>query len=80
MVRQLVFDFCEPKRSPLFDALDDSSKEEILQGMAGIIIHYFKRAKEVRDDKGIQSQDNAGSPEQEGDYLCSAIIGKTGTK
>ena len=80
MVKQLGFDFCRLKRSPILDALDDSSKEELLHVMAGIIIHYFKRAKEEGDDKGAQSQDNTDAPEQEGDYLCSAVIGKTGSK
>jgi hypothetical protein len=80
MGKQLVFDFCEHRMNPLFDTLDDSSKKEMLHAMAGIIIHYFESAKEVRNDKGIQPQDNTGSAEQKGDYLCPAIIGKTGTQ
>ena len=80
MVRQLGFHFCKPKRGPILEALDDFAKEELLHGMAQIIVHSFKMAKEEGNDKGSQSQDNAGTLEQEGDYLCSAIIGETGSK
>jgi hypothetical protein len=80
MARQRVFDFCKPKRRPIITALDDSTREELLHGMAQIMIHFFKRAKEEEDDQGSQSQDNTGTLEQKGNCLCSAIIGETGSE